>query len=148
VNNVTASAGATAAAPNCWTPNKLGASVRSLGRSTVVGNEDLDAREIAKVGLSPRGRQGVGGGYRKYDREDNERSSTRPGSDRQGKRRDRKDGRRRARALVKCGDTAGRRTSQAPTDAAPTKAQTATRSAAETAAPTQTEVSTHTRDRV
>ena len=48
-NNATASVGANTAAPNCWTPHKLGASAGSPQRSTVVGNEDVDARERAKV---------------------------------------------------------------------------------------------------
>jgi len=53
-NNATTSAGANAAAPNYWTPNELGASAGCPLRSTVVGNEDVDAGERAEVGCPPR----------------------------------------------------------------------------------------------
>jgi len=95
-NNATACAGANAAAPNCWTPNKLGASAGSPRRSTVVGNDDVDAIETPEVGCPPRGRQAVGDGHHKYDRAEHERCSTRPGSESERKRRDRGDGQRRA----------------------------------------------------
>jgi len=55
-------AGANADAMNCWTPNILGTSANRLQRSTVVGNQDVDARVRANVGCSPRGQQTVGAG--------------------------------------------------------------------------------------
>jgi len=105
-------------------------------------------QERAIVGCPPRGRQGVGGGLHKYDSKGHETSSTRPGSERERKRRDREDGRPSARGLATCGYTAGWRTREAPIAAAATEAQTAAQSAAETAARNQAKVSTHTGETV
>ena len=107
----------------------------------MVKNDEVDARERAEVGRPPRGRKEVGGGQHKHDHRRHEMSSTRPGSERETNRDDRKHGRQRARGLGTCRSNAGRRTREASIAAAAAEAQTAAKPAAKTEAQTETNVS-------